>query len=108
MLDDELLAPGVLSSVYVSGVAQAMRGAWPLSVAGVYGIDDAHLAPLREGCEDEGRVPALSGRIRMEPYAKEELLACCIARLIGDAGHVAVGAASPIPATGRFSVQSPK
>lgn len=36
----------------------------------------------------------------MEPYAREELLACCIARLIGDARHVAVGAASPIPATG--------
>jgi glutaconate CoA-transferase subunit A len=43
MLEDELLAPSVLSSVYVSGVAQAERGAWPLSVAGVYGIDDAHL-----------------------------------------------------------------
>ena len=38
----------------------------------------------------------------MEPYAREELLACCIARLIGDARHVAVGAASPIPATGAF------
>lgn len=35
----------------------------------------------------------------MEPYAAEELLACTIARLIGDAAHVAVGAASPIPAT---------
>ena len=35
----------------------------------------------------------------MEPYAPEELLACAIARLIGDAAHVAVGAASPIPAT---------
>jgi glutaconate CoA-transferase, subunit A len=43
MLEDELLAPGVLSSVYVSGVAQAVRGAWPLSVAELYGIDDAHL-----------------------------------------------------------------
>jgi glutaconate CoA-transferase subunit A len=43
MLEDELLAPGVLSSVYVSGVARAERGAWPLSVAGVYGIDDAQL-----------------------------------------------------------------
>jgi glutaconate CoA-transferase subunit B len=32
----------------------------------------------------------------------EELLACTIARLIGDARHVAVGAASPIPATGVF------
>ena len=44
MLEDELLAPGVLSSVYVSGVAPAKRGAWPLSVTGVYGIDDAHLS----------------------------------------------------------------
>jgi glutaconate CoA-transferase, subunit B len=33
-------------------------------------------------------------------YAREELLACSIARLIGEAGHVAVGAASPIPAAG--------
>jgi glutaconate CoA-transferase subunit B len=31
--------------------------------------------------------------------AREELLACVLARLIGDAAHVAVGAASPIPAT---------
>jgi glutaconate CoA-transferase subunit B len=38
----------------------------------------------------------------VEPYAREELLACCVARLIGDARHVAVGAASPIPATGAF------
>ncbi len=38
----------------------------------------------------------------MAPYAKEELLASVLARLIGDAGHVAVGAASPIPATGAF------
>ena len=35
-------------------------------------------------------------------YANEELLACVIARLIGDARHVAIGAASPIPATGAF------
>lgn len=35
-------------------------------------------------------------------FNKEELLACVIARLIGDARHVAVGAASPIPAAGAF------
>jgi len=35
----------------------------------------------------------------MNSYAPEELLACAIARLIGDAAHVAVGAASPIPAS---------
>ena len=38
----------------------------------------------------------------MAQHAKEELLACAIARLIGDAQHVAVGAASPIPAMGAF------
>jgi glutaconate CoA-transferase subunit B len=33
-------------------------------------------------------------------HQREELLACAIARLIGEARHVAVGAASPIPAAG--------
>jgi glutaconate CoA-transferase subunit B len=33
-------------------------------------------------------------------HAREELLACVVARLIADARHVAVGAASPIPAAG--------
>jgi glutaconate CoA-transferase subunit A len=55
MLEDELLAPGVISATYVSATAQATRGAWPLGVAGLYGIDDAHLmryakaAKTREG-----------------------------------------------------------
>jgi len=57
MLEDELLAPGVLASVYVTGIAQAQRGAWPLGVVDVYPIDDAHLAhyaraaKTREGFE---------------------------------------------------------
>ena len=44
MLEDELLAPGVLASVYVTGVAEAKRGAWPLGVIDEYPIDDAHVA----------------------------------------------------------------
>jgi glutaconate CoA-transferase, subunit A len=44
MLQDELLAPGVISATYVSAVALAKSGAWPLGIAGVYDIDDAHLA----------------------------------------------------------------
>ncbi len=44
MLEDELLAPGLLSATYVSAVAHAPNGAWPLGIADVYGIDDAHLA----------------------------------------------------------------
>ena len=38
----------------------------------------------------------------MGPYAREELLACVIARLLGGARHAAIGASSPIPATGAF------
>lgn len=40
------------------------------------------------------------------PYAPEELLACTIARLVADAGHIAVGAASPIPATAAFLLKA--
>ena len=57
MLEDELLAPGVVSSIYVTATAKAERGAWPLAVPGVYGVDDVHLsqyaraARTREGFE---------------------------------------------------------
>ncbi len=43
MLEDEILAPGCVGCVYVTAVAHAPRGAWPLGVPGVYGIDDAHV-----------------------------------------------------------------
>ncbi len=55
MLEDELFAPGVLGAVYVTAVAEAERGAWPLGVPDVYDMDDAHLqryakaAKTREG-----------------------------------------------------------
>jgi glutaconate CoA-transferase subunit B len=41
-------------------------------------------------------------------FAPEELLACAISRLIGEASHVAVGAASPIPASGAFLLKQKK
>ena len=44
----------------------------------------------------------------MNSYSPEELLACTIARLIADAAHVAVGAASPIPATAVFLLKEKK
>ncbi len=72
MLEDEILAPGVISSVYVTGVARAERGAWPLGVPEVYGIDDPHLlqyakaAKTREGFErylDEHVRPGRAARL---------------------------------------------
>ena len=44
MLEDEILAPGVISSLYVGGTAHAPKGAWPLGLPGVYGADDTHLS----------------------------------------------------------------
>ena len=38
----------------------------------------------------------------MGPYAKEELLACVIARVVGEARHAAIGASSPIPASAMY------
>jgi glutaconate CoA-transferase subunit A len=55
MLEDELLAPGVISSIYVTATAHAPRGAWPLGMSGLYGVDDLHVsqyakaAKTREG-----------------------------------------------------------
>jgi len=55
MLEDELLAPGVISATYITAVAPAKRGAWPLGIAGVYDIDDAHLAQYaKAACTREG------------------------------------------------------
>ena len=44
MLEDEVLAPGVISSIYITATANAERGAWPLAMPGLYGVDDAHVA----------------------------------------------------------------
>jgi glutaconate CoA-transferase subunit A len=55
MLEDELLAPGVVSSLYVTATAKAARGAWPLALPGIYAVDDVHVsqyakaAKTREG-----------------------------------------------------------
>ena len=44
MLEDELLAPGVVSSIYITATAHAPRGAWPLGMPGLYGADDMHVS----------------------------------------------------------------
>jgi glutaconate CoA-transferase subunit A len=43
LFDDPLLAAGALSSLYVTAVAKAERGAWPLAQPGCYGDDAEHL-----------------------------------------------------------------
>lgn len=43
LLADEKLAPGTIPGLYVSAVAEAKNGAWPVGLFGRYGGDEAHL-----------------------------------------------------------------
>jgi glutaconate CoA-transferase subunit A len=55
LLEDPLLAPGVLPGFYVDSVVLAPRGAWPLSLPGHYTIDGPHLAEYaRLAATEEG------------------------------------------------------
>jgi glutaconate CoA-transferase subunit A len=44
LLDDPMTAAGTLPGFYIESVAVAERGAWPLGLPDVYGLDAAHLA----------------------------------------------------------------
>lgn len=44
LLEDERLAAGVIPALYVSAVAEAERGAWPIGLEGRYEPDTAHIA----------------------------------------------------------------
>ncbi|MBV8573837.1 MAG: CoA synthetase [Acetobacteraceae bacterium] len=44
LLEDERLAPGVISGTYIEAAAIAERGAWPIALLDEYGADSAHLA----------------------------------------------------------------
>jgi glutaconate CoA-transferase subunit A len=54
MLEDELLAPGCLSAIYVTAAAPSLKGAWPLGAPGMYDIDDAHLAAYAKAAKTQG------------------------------------------------------
>ena len=44
LLEDERLAPGVISATYITAVAVAPNGAWPIGVLDEYDSDAAHIA----------------------------------------------------------------
>ena len=44
LLADEATAAGTLSSLYVTAIAEAPQGAWPLGLAELYATDDSHMA----------------------------------------------------------------
>jgi glutaconate CoA-transferase subunit A len=48
LLDSEEGAAGTLPAAYVGGIAQAPRGAWPLNLWDIYGVDEPHIAQYSE------------------------------------------------------------
>lgn len=48
LLADRTLAPGTIAHVYVTAIAEAKSGAWPLSLPGYYNADSAHIALYAE------------------------------------------------------------
>ncbi len=44
LLEDEHLAPGVISAIYIDAIALAARGAWPIGLLDEYGADAAAIA----------------------------------------------------------------
>ena len=55
LLADETLAAGTLPALYVTALAEASRGAWPLGLVGRYEADRAHLADYaRLAASEEG------------------------------------------------------
>ena len=117
LLEDERLAAGTISATYVEAVAVAARGAWPTGLLDEY----ARTARMSRNTRRRRAPPTGSGRTspatccdaggrRAMSIAAEERLAAAIARLILDpaappARHIAVGAASPIPAAACWLVK---
>ena len=101
-------APGTLSSLYVEAVAEAPGGAWPVGLGDLYPPDDAALraylraagggAPARFGPALAALLEAARPLAAWTAARPRELLAAALARRLPAAGHVAVGAVSPVPA----------
>ncbi len=72
LMADERLKPGAIPGLYVSAMAEAAEGAWPLGVPGGYGPDDAHLARYVELARtEEGFARWLDEAVFAGPAAPE-------------------------------------
>lgn len=64
MMEDEALAAAAIPAFYVTGVAKAPRGAWPLQLPGYYGDDEAALREYAAAAKtEEGLQAWLSGNV---------------------------------------------
>jgi glutaconate CoA-transferase, subunit A len=69
MLEDERLAPGCISGVYVEAIAVAERGAWPCGAGDEYPADFAALAGYARAARTEEGFRAYLARHVLTPHA---------------------------------------
>lgn len=73
LLDDERLAPGVISATYVDSIAVARRGAWPIALLDEYPADPAHLRTYARAARTEaGFRDYLAQYVLTQPAAAAE------------------------------------
>lgn len=53
LFDDAKMAAGVVPAIYISRIAVAKRGAWPVGLAGHYGADDAAISRYVQSAKTE-------------------------------------------------------
>ena len=71
LLEDEAVAAGVIPSFYVTALAQAERGAWPLALLGKYGVDGDHLTTYRQMAKSDQGVADYLARYVLTAEAAE-------------------------------------
>ena len=68
LMTDPVAAPGLIAAIYVTAIAVAPRGAWPLGLAGRYDPDAAELARYASAARDRDGFEAwLAEHLRSEP-----------------------------------------
>jgi glutaconate CoA-transferase subunit A len=73
LLEDERMAPGVISGTYVTAIAVVKQGAWPLALLDRYGVDEAHLAEYARLARTAEGVPSYLDRfVRTAPARAAE------------------------------------
>jgi glutaconate CoA-transferase subunit A len=70
LLEDETMAPGVISSLYVSAVAVAERGAWPLGLSDLYAADQPAIDAYAQAARTEDGFRAWLAAHLLAPAAR--------------------------------------
>ncbi|MCW9044713.1 MAG: CoA synthetase, partial [Alphaproteobacteria bacterium] len=64
---DKLRAPATIPNLYISGIAEVEKGAWPLGQPYEYNIDEPHLENyVRQAATPEGFAEYLASNVTME------------------------------------------